>query len=106
MYTLPMRAAVTATFTEIGDALRDYLAGRWETRARERTTFEILRALPAPLGGSRAPLGSVLTEIDLAKFARLAPTSGRVPVLAQRALAVLDALEAARRPPVAAEAAS
>ena len=91
---------------EIGDALRDYLAGAWGTSARERTSLEILGTLPDPLAASRAALGSVLSEIDLAKFARLAPAAGRVPALVERALAWLESAEAARRPPVAVEAAS
>lgn len=91
---------------EIGDALRDYLAAAWGTSARERTSLEILGTLPDPLAASRAALGSVLSEIDLAKFARLAPDAGRVPALAERALAWLESAEAARRPPVAVEAAS
>ena len=102
----PTPAERIAAASEIGDALRDYLAGAWASAARERTTFEILGSLPAPLEVSRGALGSVLSEIDLAKFARLAPAPGRVPALAARALGWLDAAEATRQPPVAVEAAS
>ena len=87
---------------EIGEALRDYLAGAWGVPARERTTFEILPALPPPLAGDRAGLGSILTEADLAKFARLAPEPGRVPALAGRAIEWLDRAETARAPALAA----
>lgn len=83
---------------EIGEALRDYLAAAWGVPARERTTFEILPVLPPPLAGNRAGLGSILSEADLAKFARLAPEPGRVPVLAGRAIDWLNGAETARVP--------
>jgi hypothetical protein len=85
---------------EIGEALRAYLADAWRTPARERTSFEILYALPAPLARERPSLGALLNEIDLAKFARLAPTAGRVPALAARALWWLEVAQNARQPPV------
>jgi len=90
--------------TAIAAALRDYLADGWSAPTRERTTFEILHALPAPLADERAALGAILTEVDLAKFARLAPEPGRVPALAGRAIAWLDASESARRPAALADA--
>lgn len=102
----PTPAGRIAAAGEIGDALRDYLVAAWATAARERTTLEILGTLPPALGPSRAALGSVLSEVDLAKFARLAPALGRVPDLAERGLEWLDGAETPRRPPVAAEAAS
>jgi hypothetical protein len=83
----------------IGDAIRGYLADRWNASARERTSFEILHALPTPLAQGRPLLGAILNEVDLAKFARLAPASGAVPALAARALGWLDGAEAARTPP-------
>jgi hypothetical protein len=86
----------------IGDALRGYLADRWKASARERTSFEILHALPVPLEPGRPALGAILNEVDLAKFARLAPAPGAVPSLAARALGWLDEAEAARTPPTAA----
>jgi hypothetical protein len=85
----------------IGDALRGYLADGWHASARERTSFEILHALPAPLAPGRPALGAILNEVDLAKFARLAPAPGAVPALAARALGWLDGAEAARTPPTA-----
>jgi hypothetical protein len=85
----------------IGDAIRGYLADRWSASARERTSFEILHALPEPLAEARPSLGAILNEVDLAKFARLAPAAGAIPALAGRALAWLDGAEAARTPPAA-----
>ncbi|MGH7572222.1 MAG: hypothetical protein ACREMK_10305 [Gemmatimonadota bacterium] len=82
----------------MGDALRSYLADGWGVAARERTTLELLSALPEPLRGERPGLASVLAIVDLAKFARVAPDPGTVPDLARRALESLDRIEALRRP--------
>lgn len=97
----PSPAERIAAAAGIGDAVRGYLAGGWRVPARERTSFEILHALPAPLARDRASLGGLLVEVDLAKFARLAPAPGKIPALAARALAWLEAAEAARTPPAA-----
>lgn len=83
----------------MGDALRSYLADAWGVAARERTTLELLSALPEPLREERPGLASVLAIVDLAKFARVAPDSGAVPGLARRALESLDRIEALRRRP-------
>lgn len=90
----------------IGDALRGYVADGWGIPARERTSFELLHALPEPLGRERPALGGLLNEVDLAKFARLAPAPGKIPALAGRALEWLEGAEAARTPPAAAPPAS
>ena len=95
----PTAAERTLAAAGIGDAIRGYLADRWNAPARERTSFEILHALPTPLAQERPALGAILNEVDLAKFARLAPASGAVPALAARALGWLDGAEAARTPP-------
>lgn len=87
----------------VGDAIRGYLADAWGAAARERTSFEILHALPAPIARDRPALGAILNEVDLAKFARLAPVPGAIPALAARALTWLDGAEAARTPPAATE---
>ena len=93
-----------ASATGIGEAIRGYLADGWHVPARERTSFEILHALPDPLAHDRPALGAFLNEVDLAKFARLAPAPGRVPALAARAIAWLEGAEEARTPPTAAPA--
>jgi hypothetical protein len=98
----PSPAARIAAAAGIGDALRGYLADGWRVPAGERTSFEILHALPEPLARERPSLGGLLNEVDLAKFARLAPEPGRVPALAARALDWLDGAEEARTPPAAA----
>jgi hypothetical protein len=83
----------------IGDALRDYLADGWGVTARERTTLELLSSLPERLRAERTGLLGVLSAVDLAKFARLAPDPGEVPGMAARSLATLDRLEDLRRAP-------
>lgn len=88
-----------ASAAGIGDAIRGYLSDGWHVPAREHTSFEILHALPEPLARDRPSLGALLNEVDLAKFARLAPAPGRVPALAARALGWLEGAEAARTPP-------
>lgn len=84
----------------IGDALREYLVGGWDVPAHERTTFELLGALPARLTPCRPALGAVLNRADLAKFARVVPGPGAVPKLGDRALATLDELESTRTEPI------
>lgn len=84
---------------EIGDALRDYLAGAWRLPARERTTFELLPSLPSRLIPHRPGLGGVFAEVDLAKFARVDPEAEGLQGLSRRGVEVLDRMEADRRPP-------
>lgn len=93
-------AGRVAASAGIGDALRDYLADGWGVIARERTTLELLSSLPERLRAERTGLLTVLSAVDLAKFARLAPDRGELPGLAGRALATLDRLEDLRRAPV------
>ncbi len=93
-------AGRVAAAAGIGDALRDYLADGWGVTARERTTLELLSSLPERLRAERTGLLSVLSAVDLAKFARLAPDPGEVPGLAGRALTTLERLEGLRREPV------
>jgi hypothetical protein len=94
----PSPEARIAAAAGIGEALRGYLADAWRTPARERTTLEILHVLSEPLARDRSALGALLNEVDLAKFARLAPMPARVPVLATRAIAWLEGAERARQP--------
>ena len=60
---------------------------------------ELLRGEPGRLRAERTGLLGVLSAVDLAKFARLAPEPGEVPGMATRALATLDRLEDLRRAP-------
>lgn len=93
----PTPARRTAAAAAIADALRGYLADGWGITARERTTLEVLAVLPGRALPQRPALAVLLSTVDLAKFARVAPEPGAVPELARRALTVLDGLDAERR---------
>lgn len=86
---------------EIGDALRDYLLRAWRVPARERTSLELLGSLPSALGKARAALGAVLSDVDLAKFARVDPGADGLRELSRGGVAALDRMRALREPPLA-----
>lgn len=86
---------------EIGDALRDYLLRAWRVPARERTSLELLGSLPSALGKARPALGAVLSDVDLAKFARVDPGGDGLRALSRRAIEVLDGMRGLREPPMA-----
>jgi hypothetical protein len=67
---------VARHYAEITDALRDYLAMTEGIPARERTSTELLGALPRHLstGALRHEWAGVLGAADLVKFARRRPT--------------------------------
>ena len=69
------QGAVERHYEAVVDALRDYLEAAEEIPARERTSSELLWALPPRLheGGLRRLTGRVLNEADLVKFARRRP---------------------------------
>lgn len=87
-----------AAACDIGDAVRDYLADGWRLSAREYTTLELLPRLPERGVPVRPALASLLSTVDLAKFARLAPEPGAVPRMAADALVCVERLEAVRVP--------
>lgn len=66
---------VARHYDAVADALRDYLESAEALRARERTTSELLRALPPHLadGGRRHRSEALFGEADLVKFARRRP---------------------------------
>jgi hypothetical protein len=68
-------ASVSARYERVADVLRDYLEAAEDIPARERTTSELLWAMPPRLteGGLRRLTGEVLGEADLVKFARRRP---------------------------------
>lgn len=88
-----------AAATEIGEALRDYLADGWGLASRERTTFELVPILPDEIDSERAPVAAVFSTVDLAKYARVAPEAGEVSRLAGRGLDLLERLETTRTAP-------
>jgi hypothetical protein len=88
-----------AAAAEIGEAVRAYLTDGWAVPARERTTFELLPTLPERWQSVRPALASLLSAVDLVKFARLAPEPGEVPQMARAGLKCVDRLEQTRHPP-------
>jgi hypothetical protein len=93
-----------AAAAQIGEAVRVYLTDGWAVPARERTTFELLPMLPEDWQPIRPALASLLSAIDLVKFARLAPEPGEVPRLASAGLECVDRLEQTRQAPEIPEA--
>ncbi len=98
----PGRRIVAAA--EIGEIVRVYLTDGWAVSARERTTFELLPTLPERWRPIRPALASLLSAVDLVKFARLAPEPGEVPRLARTGLECVDRLVQTRQPPEILEA--
>ena len=78
-------------YTAVADALRDYLAAAEGIPARERTSTEVLRALPPHLsaGALRRGCAALLGEADLVKFARGRPDAAAAVVLVGDARALL-----------------
>ena len=71
------RDAIAAWYAAGADVLREYLESAERLPARERTTSELLWALPPRLGegGLRRRLQEILWRADLVKFARARPGS-------------------------------
>jgi hypothetical protein len=71
------REAVAAWYASVTDVLREYLEEAEGLPARERTSSELLWALPPRLGegGLRRRLQETLWRADLVKFARARPGS-------------------------------
>lgn len=71
------REAVAAWYAMVADVLREYLEEAEGLPARERTSSELLWALPPRLseGGLRRRLQETLWQADLVKFARARPGS-------------------------------
>jgi hypothetical protein len=72
-----VRGEVDRHYEASADVLREYLESAEEVPARERTTTELLWALPPRLmeGGLRRLAAQVLGEADLVKFARRRPAA-------------------------------
>ena len=71
----PERGEVAEHYEAVADTLRDYLEAAEAIPARERTSTELLWALPPKLteAGLRRLADQVLAEADLVKFARRRP---------------------------------
>jgi hypothetical protein len=96
------RGDVARHYDEVTEALRRYLEEEHGLPALDRTTPELLRALPEQLstGGLRARCAALLDEADLVKFARLRPEPSVADAFLARARALLASWrEAAERVP-------
>jgi hypothetical protein len=73
----PDRGAVDLQYVAAIDVVRDYLGAAEEIPARERTSSELLWAMPPRLteGGLRRLTSQLLSEADQVKFARRRPDS-------------------------------
>lgn len=82
---------VARHYQAIADALRDYLVAAERIPARERTTTEVLGALPLHLsaGPLRRAHESVFGEADLVKFARRRPDAATATAFLDRARELL-----------------
>jgi hypothetical protein len=71
----PERGEMAAHYEQVIDVLRGYLETAEDVPARERTTEEVLWALPPHLSddGLRERFHEILDQADLVKFARLVP---------------------------------
>jgi LPXTG-motif cell wall-anchored protein len=71
----PAKGEIARHYQAVADVLRDYLEAAEAVPARERTTGEVLWALPPHLSesGLRERFRELLLEADLVKFARARP---------------------------------
>lgn len=94
----PSRGNVAGHFEAVAQILREYLEGAENVAACERTTTELLWALPPNLSraGLRDRCHEVLSEADLVKFARLQPDEAGAADFLERARLLLEAWHGAR----------
>jgi hypothetical protein len=83
----PEQGRVAQHYESLTDVLRDYLEAAESLPARERTTSELLWALPPHLveRGLRRRCEDVLDDADLVKFARVRPSAADAESFLQRA---------------------
>jgi LPXTG-motif cell wall-anchored protein len=87
----PTRGDVARHYEQVVDVLRGYLEAAEDVPARERTTEEVLWALPPYLSahGLRARLRELLEQADLVKFAQLVPTTEAARIFLDQCRALL-----------------
>jgi hypothetical protein len=102
----PARGLVEAHYEAVAHTLRLYLEDAHQVGALERTTAELVWALPPELGkgGLRDACREVLNEADLVKFAEARPGAAPAADFLRRARELLDAWHAASRSEEAAHA--
>lgn len=93
----PARGEVAEHYERVADVLRDYLEEAEAIPARERTSTELLWAMPPRLtdGGVRRLASEVLAEADLVKFARSRPEPAAAAAHLRQARELLDRWHAA-----------
>lgn len=91
------RGEVARHYEAVSEAVRRYLEDVGAVPALERTTGEVVWALPPRLaeGGLRERCHDLLAEADLVKFARLRPDEAAAAALVRRARALLAGWHAA-----------
>jgi len=89
----PAHGKVALHYQAAAQVLREYLEQAHRVGARERTTSELLWALPPSLtrGGLRDRCHDVLGEADLVKFAEVRPTESKAADFLRRARHLLAA---------------
>ncbi|HWN18511.1 MAG TPA: hypothetical protein VNO19_06320 [Gemmatimonadales bacterium] len=94
----PSRGRVAAHYEAVAQTLRQYLEAAENVSACERTTSELLWALPPYLSraGLRDRCHDVLSEADLVKFARVRPGEAGAADFLRRARHLLQAWHEAR----------
>jgi hypothetical protein len=94
----PSRGSVAAHYEAVAQALRQYLEAAESVSACERTTSELLWALPPYLtrAGIRDRCHDVLSEADLVKFARVRPGEAGAADYLRRARLLLQTWHEAR----------
>jgi hypothetical protein len=99
------RRDIESHYAETADVLRRYLADAHGVPALERTTPELLGALPHRLSvqPARDAAGDLLGDADLVKFARYAPASPAPAVVLATARSILTGWDAAGSSPAAGE---
>jgi hypothetical protein len=87
----PARGETARHYEAVVDVLRDYLENAEGLPARERTSAELLWALPPALSRSdgRAALADILEEADLVKFAEYRPIPAAAAHHLERSRALL-----------------
>lgn len=94
----PSRGSVAAHYEAVAQTLRQYLEAAEGVSACERTTSELLWALPPYLSraGLRDRCHDVLSEADLVKFARVRPGEAGAAYFLKRARLLLQSWHEAR----------
>jgi hypothetical protein len=102
----PARGGTGRHYEAVADVLRDYLEAAEAVPARERTTGEVVWALPPHLSesGLRERFRELLIEADLVKFARARPGTADARRFLERSRSLLTEWHQARSPEEPADA--